>query len=171
MESNLELKKDKGTSLIHFVQLHVQTVTVLRTGQQMADTYLSWVWILIPPIPSDVGYIQYFGLSKLFCLPEVSILQCVFTYSDTSTIVHFVKSVLKQQQLKTDHSVLESLSLQSFCIKQPVSGFLISVSQGILVFLKLVLKTQFLHLPSQDPLSPQDTLARVTKMDELLECR
>ena len=168
MESNLELQKDKGTSLIHFVQLHVQTVTVLRTGQQMADTYLSWVWILIPPIPSDVGYIQYFGLSKLFCLPEISILQCVFTYSDTSTIVHFVKSVLKQQQLKT---ALGSLGLQSSYIKRPVSGFLISVSQWILVFLKLVLKTQFLHLPSQDPLSPQDTLARVTKMDELLECR
>ena len=86
-------------------------------------------------------------------LPEISILQCISTYSDISAIVHFVKSVLKQQQLKTDHSALGSLSLQSFCIKRPVSGFLISVSQWILFFLKLVLKTQFLHLPSQDPKS------------------
>ena len=147
MESNLELQKDKGTSLIHFVQLHVQTVTVVRTGQQMEDTYLSWVWILIPPIPSDVGYIQYFGLSKLFCLPEISILQCVFTYSDTSTIVHFVKSVLKQQQLKSDHSALASLSLQSCCIKRPVSGFLISVSQWILLFLKTCSKNSILAPP------------------------
>ena len=127
MESNLELQKDKGTSLIHFVQLHVQTVSVLRTCQQTLTCREYGVLYLKYPVMSGIPNI--FGLSELLGLPEISILQCISTYADISAIVHFVKSVLKQQQLKTDHSALGSLSLQSFCIKRPVSGFLISVSQ------------------------------------------
>ena len=66
MESNLELQKDNGTSLIHFVQLHVQTGQQTPTGREYGVAYLKY------PVMSGIPNI--FGLSELLGVPEISLL-------------------------------------------------------------------------------------------------
>ena len=98
MESNLELQKDKGTSLIHFLQLQVQTVTVLRTGQQTLTREYGVLYLKYPVMsgtPNILGYpnywvnpnyLYYSALLHIQILVQLCTLWRVFSNSSSSKL-------------------------------------------------------------------------------------